>query len=163
MPFRHVDPFFNFPAQLKYSEALIKIFGGDEASLRALENHELISITHLGGRPSTIKPGRPVYRSAFSLLLSDPIFLSTLEYRSVTSALSSAQADLKASQSDLLELSKLFVPETGKWSLGGGSRTPREVEVRVKKTLEKMRASEEKVEKLGNEKTRLMKVFAEHE
>ncbi|GAA5900008.1 Yme2p [Sporobolomyces salmoneus] len=149
--------------ELKYAETLIKVFGGDEASLRALENHELISITHRDGRPSIIKPGRPVYRSAFSLLLSDPIFLSTLEYRSVTSALSSASADLKASQAELLELSKLFVPDTGKWSLGGGSRTPKEVELRVKKTLEKMRTSEEKVEQLTVEKARLLKVFAENE
>jgi len=60
-------------------------------------------------------------------------------------------------------LSKLFVPETGRWSLGGGSRTPKEIEVRVKKTLDKMRSSEEKVEKLGEEKARLLKIFAENE
>ncbi|GAA5982300.1 hypothetical protein JCM5350_006133, partial [Sporobolomyces pararoseus] len=149
--------------ELKYAETLIKMFGGDESALRALENSELISVTHQNGRPSLIKPGRPVYRSAFSLLLSDPIFSSTLEYRSVTSALSQAQNDLKSSQQELLELSKLFVPETGKWSLGGGSKTPKEVQVRVKKTLDKMRAAEGKVEELSKEKTRLLNVFAENE
>lgn len=47
--------------------------------------------------------------------------------------------------------------------MGGGSRTPKEIEVRVKKTLDKMRSSEEKVEKLGEEKARLLKIFAENE
>ncbi|GAA5942624.1 Yme2p [Sporobolomyces koalae] len=149
--------------ELKYAETLIKTFGGDEMALRALENAEMISITHRDGRPSIIKPGRPVYRSAFAHLLSDPIFLSTLEYRTVVASLASASNDLKASQAELLELSKLFVPDTGKWSLGGGSRTPKEVEKRVAKTLAKMRTSEDKVEKLALEKDRLLKIFAENE
>ncbi|GAA5821571.1 hypothetical protein JCM10212_006519, partial [Sporobolomyces blumeae] len=149
--------------ELKYAETLLKTFGGDEAALRALETAEMISITHKEGRPSSIRPGRPVYRSAFALLLSDPIFCSTLDYRAVTSALASAQNDLKSSQADLIELSKLFVPETGRWTLGGGSRTPREIEVRVKKTLEKMRGAEDKIDKLTAEKGRLLKVLSEAE
>ncbi|GAA6009179.1 hypothetical protein JCM11491_005783 [Sporobolomyces phaffii] len=149
--------------ELKYAETVIKVFGGDEAGLRALENAELISITHRDGRPSVIRPGRPVYRSAFSLLLSDPIFVSTLRYRQVTAQLAAASADLRAAQGELLDLSRLFVPDTGKWSLGGGSRTPREVEVRVKKTLDRMRGAEDKVEALATEKAELLKVFAEND
>ncbi|GAA5872893.1 hypothetical protein JCM1840_005881 [Sporobolomyces johnsonii] len=149
--------------ELKYAETLLKTFGGDETALRALENAEMISIHHRDGRPSVIRPGKPVYRSAFALLLSDTVFRSTLEYRAVLSALSTAQADLGAAQAGLIELSKLFTPDQGRWTFGGGSRTPREVEVRVGKLLGKMKASEEAIEKLGAEKERLLKVLAEAE
>ncbi|CEQ40813.1 SPOSA6832_02487, partial [Sporobolomyces salmonicolor] len=147
--------------QLKYTETLLKTFGGDEAALRALENAEMISIHHRDGRASVIRPGKPVYRSAFALLLSDTVFRSTLEYRAVLSALAAAQADLSAAQAGLIELSKLFTPDQGRWTFGGGSRTPKEVEVRVGKLLGKMKASEEAIEKLGAEKERLLKVLAE--
>ncbi|GAA5932532.1 hypothetical protein JCM1841_000240, partial [Sporobolomyces salmonicolor] len=147
--------------ELKYTETLLKTFGGDEAALRALENAEMISIHHRDGRASVIRPGKPVYRSAFALLLSDTVFRSTLEYRAVLSALAAAQADLSAAQAGLIELSKLFTPDQGRWTFGGGSRTPKEVEVRVGKLLGKMKASEEAIEKLVAEKERLLKVLAE--
>lgn len=115
------------------------------------------------GRPSVIRPGKPVYRHAFGLLLSDDVFRSSIEYQNVTAAINSASADLKSASQGLIELSQLFGSGNGKWVFGGGTSLPTEIEVRVTALLKKMRESEEKLEKLGKEKDQLLKTLAEKE
>lgn len=45
-------------------------FKGQENSLKALEEHELISISYVEGRASRVKPGKPVFRYAFEALVN---------------------------------------------------------------------------------------------
>lgn len=45
-------------------------FKGDETPLRHMEHAELITIGTVNGRPSTIKPGKPVYKFVFERLVS---------------------------------------------------------------------------------------------
>ncbi|GAA5992192.1 hypothetical protein JCM10908_001812 [Rhodotorula pacifica] len=149
--------------ELKYAETLLTTFGGDDAPLRALESASLVSIQHTNGRPSTIKPGKPVYRAACELLLHDAPFRAAIEYRTAVAGIASANAAVASAQAELIELSKLFTGDQGKWAFGGGSRVPKEVETRVGQLLANMRAGEEKAEKLGKEKERLLTILREHE
>ncbi|GAA5851864.1 hypothetical protein JCM8547_000081 [Rhodosporidiobolus lusitaniae] len=149
--------------ELKYAETLLTTFGGDDSPLRALEASSLIAIHHVNGRPSSIRPGKPVYRSACERLLADVPFSASLQYRTVSAGLSSAAADIQSAQKELQELAQLFTSEKGRWAFGGGSTVPKEVEVRVGQLLQKMRGAQEKSEKLGKEKARLLKVLRQAE
>jgi hypothetical protein len=44
-------------------------FKGAEQSLKALEEHDLISISYHDGRASMVRPGKPVFRYAFKALV----------------------------------------------------------------------------------------------
>ena len=73
---------FSFPAepglqeQISYHDTLINFpFKGDEMALRNMEHAELITITTHDGRPSTIKPGKPVYRCVFERVAGGPFIL----------------------------------------------------------------------------------------
>jgi hypothetical protein len=46
------------------------MFKNDETALRSMEHAELIAIGTDNGRPSTIKPGKPVYKYVFDRLVS---------------------------------------------------------------------------------------------
>ncbi|KAI5481498.1 mitochondrial escape protein 2 [Pseudohyphozyma bogoriensis] len=145
--------------ELKYADVLVNSpFKSDEAALRALENAELVSVHHAHGRPSLLRPGKPIYRSAFQELLSDTVFSATIQYQINAAATKSASADLEAASKALLELSNLF--EGGKWAFGGGSTVPKEVDTRVGALLGAMRTAEEKLAKLDQEKTELLKILA---
>ncbi|EEA23126.1 mitochondrial escape protein 2 [Talaromyces marneffei ATCC 18224] len=50
-----------------------------ERTLSALEQKELITVTAVNGRPAAIKPGRPIYHSAFKYLTQDDILRNRLD------------------------------------------------------------------------------------
>jgi hypothetical protein len=170
--------------QLKYADVLVNApFKSDEAALRALENAEMISISHRDGpssvlplapghpnltsahphpgRPSVIRPGKPVYRSAFQTLLADDVFRASIEFQINSSATATATSELHAAEKSLFELSQLFGSGNGKWVFGGGSTVPREIELRVGALLAKMRDAEDKLDRLEKQKVELLKVLAE--
>ncbi|KDE03772.1 hypothetical protein MVLG_05774 [Microbotryum lychnidis-dioicae p1A1 Lamole] len=148
--------------ELKYADVLFNApFKSDEAALRSLENSEFIIISHRDGRPSTIRPGKPVYRSAFSLLLSDSVFRSSIEFQINASAINTTTTELNAASKSLIELSQLFGDATGTFAFGGGRHVPREIEVRVAGLLGKMRECEDKLERLEEEKKDLLRVLKE--
>ncbi|KAK4049700.1 mitochondrial escape protein 2 [Microbotryomycetes sp. JL201] len=160
--------------ELKYADVLVNIFKSNEGALRALESAEMISIQHRDskfrsqrfpkrGRPSVIRPGKPVYKHAFRFLMQDDVFRASVEYQITTSAIASATNDLNSASQALIELSKLFNTANGKWILGGGSTLPKEVEVRVAGLLAGMRDAEERLDKLGKKKAELLKILAEAE
>jgi hypothetical protein len=60
-----------------YHETLMNApFKGDEGPLRSMEQAELISVEAQDGRPSAIRPGRPVYRHVFGRLVNGMYTLS---------------------------------------------------------------------------------------
>lgn len=166
-------------SQLKYADVLVNApFKSDEGALRALENAEMISVHHrdgasslrlssisltasLAGRPSVIRPGKPVYRSAFRRLLYDPVFSASLEFEINASQTKSVAAELDVASKALVELSQLFGGANGRWIFGGGSTVPNEIVVRVEGLLGKMREAEGKLAKLDAQKGELLKTLAE--
>ena len=136
-------------------------FGGDDAPLRALEAASLIAVHHHHGRPSLIRPGKPVYRAACARLVDDAPFRAAIEYRAVEAGLKAARADVESAEKGLIELSALFTGDKGRWAFGGGATVPPEVEVRVGELLAKMRGAQDKMQQLGEEKKRLLEVLRE--
>jgi hypothetical protein len=56
--------------QLSYAKTLQDFpFKGAEQSLKAMEEHELITVSYLDGRAANIRPGKPVFRYAFAALI----------------------------------------------------------------------------------------------
>lgn len=51
-------------------------FKGQEAALKAMEEHDLIAVSFMDGRPSMIRAGKPVYRQAFQRLVSGELRLA---------------------------------------------------------------------------------------
>ena len=57
--------------KISYAKLLQEFpFKGAESSLKALEGHDLISTSSYEGRPSRVKPGKPVFRYAFEALVN---------------------------------------------------------------------------------------------
>lgn len=55
----------------------------EEASLQALEEAGLITITRMNSMPHGIKPGRPIYSYAFERLTSDYVLTAKLDLASL--------------------------------------------------------------------------------
>lgn len=121
---------------------------GGEATLQALEQAELISIVSgPGGRPSAIKPGKPVYAAAFRHLCQDSVL--------------SARLDLKT----LDELTKGEIEGIAKAEqelsvLGGLPGQPWEITRRVRYLLNKVSAGQCKVEEYERESKGLKKTLS---
>lgn len=92
-------------------------FKGAEGALKALEAHDLIQVSSVDGRRSTIKPGKPVFRHAFQALVADPVFAasSTIEY--TNPIISKLEADIRSFEDELLRLTEI----AGYGSIASGS------------------------------------------
>ncbi|KAG8833407.1 mitochondrial escape protein 2 [Serendipita sp. 399] len=128
--------------ELPYYDVLLDFpFKGDEAALRSLEHAELISITTQEGRPSTIRPGRPVYRYVFERLVNDQIFRSVQDIALNDKAIASAEATIRACEEELLKLEQIQPLDSGLLSSGVTRQ-------RANYLLKKIYEAETKVEKL---------------
>ncbi|KAL6705398.1 mitochondrial escape protein 2 [Coniothyrium glycines] len=136
---------------LRYNEVLLDdvIKTGGEKVLRALEQAELITIVSgPNGRPSMIRPGKPVYLSAFKRLTEDKVLRSRLDLGILSSLTKMENATIDKCESELLLLSKL-------------KSQPAQTTGRINYLLAKMMASHEKVEKWEAEMKGLKKVLGE--
>jgi hypothetical protein len=136
---------------LRYNEVLLDdiMKTGGESVLRALEQAELISIiSGPNGRPSTIKPGKPVYHPAFKRLTEDNVLKSRLDLAILTNLTKIESATIDKCENELLLLSKL-------------KSQPAQTTSRVQYLLSKLMASQSKVEKYEVEMKGLKKVLGE--
>jgi hypothetical protein len=136
---------------LRFNELLLDdIFkSGGEPVLRALEQAELISIVSgPNGRPSTIRPGKPVYHPAFKRLTEDKVLRSHLDMSILTNLTKIESATIEKCENELLLLSKL-------------KNQPSQTTGRVQYLLAKLVASQNKVEAYEREVKVLKKVMGE--
>jgi hypothetical protein len=57
--------------ETQYAKLLLDFpFKGQEAALKALEEHDLIAVQYIDGRASMVRPGKPVFRQAFAALVN---------------------------------------------------------------------------------------------
>lgn len=98
-----------------------------------------------------------MYLSAFDSLVKDHIFCAAQDYLSNASAIVKAEQELSSASKELIELATLFNPVTGgAWK---GNAVPSEIVVGAQRLLAKMKEAEEKLEKLEQDKERLLTVF----
>jgi hypothetical protein len=136
---------------LRYNEVLLDdiLKPGGESVLRALEQAELITIiSGPNGRPSTIRPGKPVYHPAFKRLAEDKVLKSHLDLAILTNLTKIENATIDKCENELLLLSKL-------------KNQPAQLTSRVQYLLAKLMASQTKVEKYEAEIKDLKKVMGE--
>ncbi|KAG8526163.1 uncharacterized protein KY384_000156 [Bacidia gigantensis] len=132
---------------LKYND-FVTNGGGAEAPLRALQQAELITIVSNNGRPSCIKPGKPVYTAAFKKLTDDRVLRASMDLSTLAEDTKTENATIAKCEDELRVLGEL----PGK---------PAETAGRVRYLLGKLRVSQEKVEGMDREASRLKKVLQE--
>ncbi|KAG6888067.1 hypothetical protein C0995_010842 [Termitomyces sp. Mi166 len=146
--------------EVPYHDVLIDFpFKGDETSLRNMEHAELISIGTHEGRPSTIRPGKPVLRWVFQRLVNDPIFRATQEIFFNEKIITGAEKTIKACEEELTTISAIASrTRLPWWQFGYGE--PRGTSVRSKYLAEKMSSSAKKIGVLEKQNLELKKVLA---
>jgi len=117
--------------ELKWSP----FFKGSDGPLHAMENAELITVVHRDGRPFIIRPGKPVYLTAFACLLSDQSFAATMQLQSYQYLSSIETAKIRDYEGELRELSTLY-----------NGRLPRETDARRRFLLQSLQASQKKID-----------------
>ncbi len=112
---------------LRYNEVLLSdIFKTEgEATLQALEQAELISIVSSNGRPTSIKPGKPVYSAAFKQLTEDHVLKARLDLAILTQLIKVETAGIDKYETELNLLGNL-------------PGQPREVQGRIRWLLGKL-------------------------
>jgi hypothetical protein len=105
-------------AQVSYYDILMNFpFKGNENALRGMEDAELITIGTFEGRPSVIRPGKPVYRCAFEHLAKDKVFRATQEIGIHEKQLSGLEITIQKCEDELVRLKALGDMNSG-WLWG---------------------------------------------
>ncbi|KAH0840472.1 Mitochondrial escape protein 2 [Fonsecaea pedrosoi] len=134
---------------LRYNELLLNdLFKDGETVLQALEQAELITITSKNGRPYSIKPGKPVYQSAFEYLTEDDVLRARLDLAIMSQLISLENKNVEKYEAELKTLAEM-------------PGMPSELKPRIKWCLGKAMASQEKIMKYEAQSGRLKKVLAE--
>ncbi|KAJ1307477.1 hypothetical protein OPQ81_001576 [Rhizoctonia solani] len=142
--------------EIPYADVLLEFpFKGDELALRNMETAELISIGTIDGRPTTIKPGKPVYKHVYQRLVEDRVFqaVQTINYNE--KLISTSVATIKLCEDELTVLKNIGL-DLGSSVLSGKGATG----ARASYLLEKMMQATLKVEQLEAENAKLKKVLA---
>ncbi|EPQ58246.1 hypothetical protein GLOTRDRAFT_57027 [Gloeophyllum trabeum ATCC 11539] len=141
--------------EVAYHEVLMDSpFKDNEAALRNMEHAELISITTRNGRPSTIRPGKPVYKYVFERLVNDRIFQATQDITLNEKALAGAEATIRACEEELTVLKQLG-SDPNHWLEWRSASSARAAYL-----FKKMKAAETKIEALEKQNAELKKVLA---
>jgi len=134
---------------LRYNELLLNdVLKDGEQVLQALEQAELISITSKNGRPTSVKPGKPVYQSAFAYLAEDEVLKSRLDLAILAQLIGNENKNIDKFENELHLLAEL-----------GG--TASELKPRIKWLLGKSAVSQDKIEKYEAQSGTLKKVLME--
>lgn len=133
---------------LRYNEVLLSdpYKSGGEKALQALEQAELITITSANGRPHSIKPGKPVYQPAFRELVGDAVLRSRLDLQILGEQANMESATIDKCEAELRLLSEL-------------KKQPAELAARVQYLLDKVAASQAKIEAYDKETAELKKIL----
>lgn len=143
-------------AELPYYEVLLDApFKGDELPLRAMEHAEIISISTQHGRPSTIRPGKPVFKYVFERLVGDPVFQATQDIMLNEKLISSAESTVRTCESELSMLQDLSKAERSFWWF-----RRRVTSERKEYLLKKMRSAQIKIQTLEKRNSELKRVLA---
>ncbi|EKM55740.1 uncharacterized protein PHACADRAFT_195790 [Phanerochaete carnosa HHB-10118-sp] len=141
--------------EIPYHEVLIDFpFKGDEGPLREMERAEFIAINIQDGRPTNIKPGKPVYRLVFEKLVQDSVFAAIQDIAYNQKIIVSNEATVRACEEELMTLKEVEAGTSHWW----GSR--KAVSSRGEYLLKKMRAAVEKIEALEKQNAVLKRTLS---
>ncbi|WWC69163.1 uncharacterized protein I206_103099 [Kwoniella pini CBS 10737] len=154
--------------EISYAQLLQDFpFKGAEQALKALEEHELVSVSYIDGRASKVRPGKPVFRYAFEALVNDPIFKASNQIEYNTTLINKAENDIKTYENELNSL-KGIISDGGSEALGvenknnwlGFTNGNSAIKERSKWLLDKMLKNINKTGKLEKENEEMMKILS---
>jgi len=141
---------------IPYHETLMNApFRGEEGPLRNMEHMELITVDMQDGRPSAIRPGRPIYRHVFRRLANDPIFQAVQDLAFNAKLIEKAEATVLACERELQVL-RLIGFDSARWW-----RRTSATGIRAKYLMDKMGNAQATLQKLEKESGELRKVLAQ--
>lgn len=132
-----------------------------ESTLQALEQAELITITSsTNGRPSSIKPGRPIFAAAFERLIEDRVLTARMDLAILSQLVKIETQAIEKCEAELNLLAQLHGSGSG---TGGGraSLVVAELRPRVDWLLKKMGKAQMVVERYERESDLLKAVLKE--
>lgn len=120
---------------VRYNELLLDpVFKSNgEQALGSMEQAEMITIISERGRPSEIRPGKPVYLAAFNRLVKDQVLSAKMEVARLTSLAAAEAGNISKYESELSSLAAL-------------PKQPKELSGRVDYLLRKLRAAQSSIE-----------------
>ncbi|KAF9557696.1 hypothetical protein CPC08DRAFT_640029 [Agrocybe pediades] len=102
--------------EVGYYDVLVDFpFKGDENALRGMEHAELITILTKDGRPSTIRPGKPVFRWVFEQVVNDKTFQATQELTYNEKQIADTEAKIQTYEQELALLVDTMEKERRPW------------------------------------------------
>lgn len=135
--------------QISYNAILLDpLFALDETPLHELAQAELITIsTSPEGRPSVIKPGRPVFSSAFALLAGDKVFNARMELGRLTFLAGEEKKNIDKAEEELARLKELPAPQA------------KELESRIYYLLKKIQGSQRNIVQFDVEMNKVKQIL----
>jgi hypothetical protein len=135
--------------KLRYNELLLDpaFSSSGEDVLQSLEQAELISIASQNGRPTAIKPGKPIYQAAFEYLTKDEVLRARFEMAVLGDLVTKESKTIDKAEAELKVLSELG---------SSGDLKPR-----IRYLLGKVLTSQLEIEKLEARQGMLKKVLKE--
>jgi len=135
--------------QVSYNGILLDpLFAQDETPLLELAQAELIAISSSAeGRPSVIKPGRPVFSAAFALLAGDTVFSAKMELGRLTFLAGEEKKTIEKAEEELARLKELPTPQA------------KELESRISYLLKKIQASQVNILRFDKEMDRVKTIL----
>jgi hypothetical protein len=142
---------------LKYNEVVLTDTfassttpGADgESALEALSNAELITVKSVNGRPQTIRAGKPVYQTAFTRLLKDPVVTAKMDLELLKELASVEAKTIEKAETELNMLANL-------------PTKPYQTNERINYLLAKLEGSQKKIVAYEKEMGGLKKVLSQN-
>lgn len=133
---------------LLYNKILLSDLFKDngEATLRALEQAELITVGSEKGFPRWIKPGKPVYKAAFNRLIRNKTLEGRLDLLILGELISSENKNITKYEDELVKLGSL-------------PKYPWELTSRIEWLLRKIHGGQSKIHRYERESASLQKVL----
>ncbi|KAK2038631.1 hypothetical protein LZ31DRAFT_507647 [Colletotrichum somersetense] len=117
-----------------------------ESALEGLANADLITVEAHNGRPQSIRPGKPMYRAAFNLLLSDHVLRAKLDLATLKELTKVETKTIEKAENELALLGSL-------------PKQPAQTGARISYLLDKLEGSQVKITKYEKEMAALKKVL----
>jgi hypothetical protein len=117
-----------------------------DQALAALEQAELISVQSSNGRPYSVKPGRPVYQTAFKRLVEDRVLAAKMDLALLGDSISGENGTIDKCEQELRLLAEM-------------PKQPGEVSARIQWLLSKIQAGQTNIEAYEKESAGLKKVL----
>nr|KAJ3419606.1 mitochondrial escape protein 2 [Polyrhizophydium stewartii] len=131
------------------------IFKGDPSPLIQMERDGLIILDHANGRPYSLRPGKPIYRTAFKQMNEDEKLVATMGIRTAKQLMADEEKRLKSYEDEMQTLASLNHSSSGAAWWGPGTN----VRSRIDFLAEKLGESSRKVVAWSDEETKFKKML----